>query len=69
MVQGNRYQFQGIAQAPTSSKMGHMGRGMGRGQGIDFQASTSGTQGRVYAVVLQIELAYQFDIHGTFPLS
>ena len=42
---------------------------MGRGQGQDFQACTSRTQGRVYTVVPQTELADQFDIRGTFPLS
>ena len=69
MGQGNRYQSQGAAQAPTSSHMGHIGQGMGRGRGQDFQAGTSGTQGRVYAVVPQIELADQYNIQGTFPLS
>ena len=46
-----------------------MGQSMGRGLGKDFQASTSGTQGRVYAVVPRTELADQSDIHGTFRLS
>ena len=49
--------------------MGHMGQGMGRGRGKDFQAGTLGTQGHVYALVLQTELADQFDIQGTFRLS
>ena len=71
MGQRNRYQYQGAAQAPTSSHMGHMGqgRGQGQGQGQDFQAGTSGTQGHVYDVVLQTELADQYDIQGMFPLS
>ena len=69
MGQGNRCQSHGAAQAPTISQMGHMGQGMGRGRGQDFQAGTSGTQGCVYAVVPQTELADQFDIQGTFPLS
>ena len=67
--QGNRYQSQDAAQAPTSSQMGHMGQGMGRGRGQYFQAGTSGTQGHVYAVVPQTELADQSDIQGTFWLS
>ena len=47
------------------------GQGMGRGRcrGQDYQAGASGTQGHVYAVVLQTELAYQYDIQGTFRLS
>ena len=39
------------------------------GKGQDFQAGTLGTQGRVYDVVPQIELADQSYIQGTFPLS
>ena len=42
---------------------------MGRGRGRDFQTYTSRTQGRVYFLVPQIELAYLFDMQGTFPLS
>ena len=49
--------------------MGHMGQGMGRGQGQDFQVGTSGTQGHVYTVVSQTWLADQSDIQGTFRLS
>ena len=48
---------------------GPHGQGMGRGRGQDYQAGASGTQGHVYAVVLQTELAYQYDIQGTFRLS
>ena len=39
---------------------------MGRGQGQDSQTRTSGTQGRVYAVVSQAELADQPIMQGTF---
>ena len=39
---------------------------MGRGQGQDSQARTSGTQGRVYAVVPQAQCADQPDMQGTF---
>ena len=42
---------------------------MGQGRGQDFQAGTSGTQGRFYAVVPQTELADQSDMRGTFSLS
>ena len=69
MGQGNRCQSQGAAQAPTISKICHIGQGMGRGRGQDFQAGTSGTEGRVYAVVPQTELTDQYDIQGTFRLS
>ena len=69
MGQGNRCQSQSAAQAPTISHMGHMGQGMGRSRGQDFQAGASGTQGHVYVVVPLTELADQYDIQGTFPLS
>ena len=39
------------------------------GLGQDFQASTFGTQGHFHVVVLQTELADQYDIQGTFLLS
>ena len=55
--QGNRCQSQGAVQAPTISQMGHMGQGMGRGRGQDFQAGTSGTKGNVYVVIPQTDLA------------
>ena len=69
MGQGNRCHSQGVAQAPTISQMGHMGQGMGRGRGQDFQACTLGTQGHVYVVLPQTELTDQYDIQGTFRLS
>ena len=46
-----------------------MGQGMGRGQGQDFEAETSRTQGHVYTVIQKVELADQYDIQGTFLLS
>ena len=46
-----------------------MGQGMGRGRGLGSQAGTSGTQGRVYAMVPQAESADQSVIQGTFLLS
>ena len=39
---------------------------MGRGQGQGSQTRTSGTQGRVYAVVPQVERVDQPFMHGTF---
>ena len=42
---------------------------MGRGQGQGSQARTSGTQGCVYAITSQAELANQPVIQGTFLLS
>ena len=42
---------------------------MGRGPGQGSQAGTSKTQGRIYAVVPQTELADQSIIQGTFLLS
>ena len=41
---------------------------MGRGQGHGSQAWTLGTQGRVYAVVPQVERADQPDMQGMFLL-
>ena len=42
---------------------------MGQGRGQDFHVGTLGTQGRVYAVVLQTEIADKSDIQGTFRHS
>ena len=42
---------------------------MGRSQGQSSQAETSRTQGHVYAVVPQTELADQYDLQGMFRLS
>ena len=41
---------------------------MGQGQGHGSQARTSGTQGRVYAVVPLAESIDHPDIQGTFLL-
>ena len=41
---------------------------MGRGQVQGSQAMTSGTQGRVYAMVLEAECANQPDVQGMFLL-
>ena len=42
---------------------------MGRGRGRGPQARTSGVQGRVYAIIPQVESADQPVIQGTFLLS
>ena len=55
--QRDQYQSQGAAQAPLATQIGQRGQGMGRGRGQDFQAGTSGTQGRFYAVVPHTEHA------------
>ena len=41
---------------------------MGRGRLQGSQAGTSGSQGRVYAITPQTELANQSDIQGMFLL-
>ena len=69
MGQGRQYQSQGAAQAPTISQIGHRGQGMGRGRGQGSQVGTSGTQGRIYAITLQLEAADQSVIQGMFLLS
>ena len=68
MGQGNQYQSQGVARDPTISQSGWMGQGMGRGRGQGSQDGTSGTQGPVYTITLQTELADQSVIQGTFIL-
>ena len=47
MGQGNQYQFQGVVQAPSTSKIGHIGQGqsVGRGRAQDLQAESSGQAG------------------------
>ena len=52
MGQRNRFQSQGDIQAPSAAQMG---QSVGRGQVQSSQARTSGTQGRVYAVVPEAE--------------
>ena len=49
--QRDQYQSQGAAQASSATQIGQRGQGMGRGRGQDFQAGTSGTQGRFYVMV------------------
>ena len=49
MGQGNQYQFQGAAPAPSTSQTGHIGRGqsVGRGRAQDLQAESSGQTGQI----------------------
>ena len=49
MDQGNQYQFQGAAQAPSISQKGHIGQGqsVGRGQAQDLQVESSGQAGQM----------------------
>ena len=42
---------------------------MGRGQGQGSRVETSGTQGRVYAVIPQIEPVDQLTLQGMFLFS
>ena len=46
-----------------------MGQGMGQSRGQGSQAETSRTQGLVYSITPQTELANQSVIQGTFILS
>ena len=49
MGQRDQYQFQGAAPAPSTSRTGHIGQGqsVGRGQGQDLQAESSGQAGQM----------------------
>ena len=49
MGQGNRYQFQGVAPAPSTSQTGHIGKGqsVSRGLAQDLQAESSGQIGQM----------------------
>ena len=66
--QGNKYQALGATQAPSVSHTGQRRQVMGQGQGQGPQAGISGTQGCVYAITPQTEIADQMVIHGTFLL-
>ena len=54
------------SQGPTASQLGQMGQGRGQGQGS--QVRTSGTQGCVYAIILQTKIIDQLVIQGMFLL-
>ena len=69
MGQGNQHQSQDAARAPITSQSGQMGQGMRQGPGQGSQVWTSRTQGCVYAITPQIELADQSVIQGTVLLS
>ena len=49
MGQGNQYQFQGAAPAPSTYMTGHIGQGhsVGRGRAQDLQAESSGQAGQM----------------------
>ena len=66
--QRNQFPLRGATQAPSAVQTGQRGQGMGRGQVQDSQARTSGTQGRVYAMVPEAERTYKPDAQGMFLL-
>ena len=51
---------------PPAIQMVQRGQVMGRGQVQGSQTRTSGTQGRVYAMVPEAERADQLDMQGMF---
>ena len=64
--QRNQFPLRGATQAPSAVQTGQRGQGMGRGQVQGSQARTSGTQGRVYAMVPEAERVDQPDAQGMF---
>ena len=66
MGQRNRFQSQGVIQAPSAAQIG---QSVGQGQVQSPQARMSRTQGRVYVVVPEAKHADQLDEQGTFLLS
>ena len=64
--QRNQFQLRGATQAPSVVQTGQRGQDMCRGQIQSSQARTSGTQGRVYAMVPEAERADQPDAQGMF---
>ena len=64
--QRNQLPLRGATQAPSVVHTGQRGQGMGRGQVQSSQARTSGTQGRVYAMVPEAKRADQLDAQGMF---
>ena len=64
--QRNQFPLRSATQAPSVVQTSQRGQGMGRGQVQDSQARTSGTQGRVYAMVPEAELADPPDAQGMF---
>ena len=65
MGQRNQFQSQGAIQAPPAAQMGQRGQSVGRDQVQGPQARMLRTQGRVYAVVLEVEHADQSNMKGT----
>ena len=66
--QRNQFPLRGATQAPSVVQTGQRGQGTGRGHVQGSQARTSGTQGRVYAMVPEDERADQPDVQGMFLL-
>ena len=66
--QRNQFSLRGATQAPSAVQTDQRGQGMGRGQVQGSQARTSGTQGRVYAMVPEAERTDQPDAQGMFLL-
>ena len=66
--QMNQFLLRGATQVPSVVQTGQRGQGTGRGQVHRSQARTSGTQGRVYAMVPEAEHAHQPDVQGMFLL-
>ena len=66
--QRNQFPLRGATQVPSAVQTGQRGLGMGRGQVQGSQARTSGTQGRVYAMVPEVERVDQPDAQGMFLL-
>ena len=66
--QRNQFPLRGATEAPSAVQTGQRGQGMGRGQVQSSQTRTSGTQGRVYAMVPEAERADQPDVQGMFLL-
>ena len=64
--QRNQFPLRGATQEPSAVQTEQRGQGMGRGQVQGSQARTSGTQGRVYAMVPEAERANQPNVQGTF---
>ena len=64
--QRNQFPLRDATQAPAVVQTCQRGQGMGRGQVQSSQARTSGTQGRVYAMVPEAERADKPDAQGMF---
>ena len=66
--QRNQFLLRGATQEPSVVQTSQRSQGTGRGQVQGSRARTSGTQGRVYAMVTEAERADQPDVQGMFLL-